>query len=259
MNRKLIVTILVLSLTVTMASAGIAPGFAKQTDMPPGSAIMYCSGGFANVNIGVLNFRFCTNIHIYALDVESGTFGSGDGLLLVFEQNIPTTPPQHFTIPFAYISTNDEAIDFYKMAFSGTAVYRHKTGIPDLDNTRLVSTEELSVERHGNTIIVDFDPKDPMTLDMPASLGWPIATYPFDLPAFHMEWSKIGGSIHTSTVDVIPYVPSLGLSGYTLPTEIMGFIGDATFNCPVWNNKGVPETIANSKIVMHGIKTFVPP
>jgi hypothetical protein len=251
---------------LSMMLAAVAPAFAKQTDMPPDSAILYFSGGQATVDISSLNFPNpalpCTGLYFFALHVESSTFGSGDALVLVLLQpsKMPPPMPSIFAIPFAYITTNAAVIGFVKTVYLGTGIYRHAAGVPDLDNTRVVSSEELSVTRHGNRIAVHFDPDVPMILDFPlGGLGWPKPKVPLVLPAFDMEWDKVGGSIHELQTMALP--KSSGLTGYTVSVEVMGFAAGASFKCADWNQKGVPVTVtaADVRIVMHGDQTFVPP
>ena len=215
-------------------------------------------------------------IIITAYHNEGGNLGRGDTILISL--NISPYP----TFPWAIITTNPDAVATQKLVFSGTPIFISKADsngvVQTLDNTFVVSHKELTVQRHGNSIIVDFNPKNTITLNFPNTPYWPKdyitsipnphpppatipytvkpALYPLVLPAFHLEIDKYGVSFHeASSKTFASSDPNIVLSGYTINSKIMGFHGDATFTCSAWSNPATSDAF----VIMHGKNTIIPP
>lgn len=163
-------------------------------------------------------------------------------------------------IPVGFITSNLDAIPTMHAAFVNTSVYINRGGQVK-DNVKLVSDEELKVEKQGNRISVDFDPQSTITLMYNLFPDWPAPhpgftlTLPLNIPAFHVEFDKSGGSVHTNVTTMLKVAPPLYLSGYTAINERVGFHANADFTCPAWGN---PAT-SDGWITMHGIETWIPP
>ncbi len=276
---------LVTVLLVGFASSSFSVVLAKNVNVPEGETIFYWSGGNTTINVPATFHWPTAKIGILATDNVGGNAGTGDSLLLTLI--VPVTGfPAPVTFPFALITTNPIAAVVQRAVFSGTPIYIHKTDsngvMRTLENIFPVSEEELKVERHGNSITVDFDPKDTITLQFPNTPYWPKdyvtsipnpspppatipytvkpALYPLILPAFHLEFEKYGGSTHfTDSKTFVTTNPDIVLSGYTLSFEDMGFYADATFTCPTWPAAVKEQTAHDAFVTMHGITTVIPP
>ena len=163
-------------------------------------------------------------------------------------------------VPVGFITSNPDVIPTIHATLTNTSVYINRSGQVK-DNVKLVSGEELKVMRQGNRISVDFNPSNTITLiynifpDWPAPHpGFPL-TLPLVVPAFHVEFSKNGGSVHTNVTTVLKAGPPLYLSGYTAIDERVGFRANSDFTCAAWGNPGTSD----GWITMHGIETWIPP
>jgi len=255
-------------LIVTFASAiGYSAVLAKNVNVPDGQKIFYWSGGNTTINVPG-SFHWPTaQIGILAFDNVGGSVGTGDSLLLTLTLPVAGVPT---AFPWALITTNPVAIDVQRSVFSGTPVYIHKTNtggiMQTLENLFLVKNAELNVERHGNSISVDFNPQSTITLQFPNTPFWPRiymgiqpVLYPLVLPAFQLEIEKYGGSTQfISSRTFSTTNPSIALSGYTLSSEQIGFHADATFNCPTWSAPRNMQTSSDAFVTMHGINTIIP-
>jgi hypothetical protein len=265
---KLFGAFLAAFLIVSASSSGVSSVLARDLNVPSGETIFYWSGGNTTVSVPS-SFHWPTaNISIVAYDNEGGNIGVGDTLfitLIIPVGGVPTA------FPWAIITTNTEAIASEKLAFSGTPIYIHKADskgvMQTLDNTFQVTSDELTVDRHGNSITVDFNPASTITLKFPNTPFWPTtymgippALYSLVLPAFHLEIEKYGGSTHfTSSKTFTSTLPGLTLSGYTIATEQMGFHATAAFICPSWPTPVNTQTNSDAIVTMHGINTATPP
>ncbi len=253
---------------MTFASAGsFSAVLGRDVNVPAGTSIFYWSGANTTINVPT-SFQFPTgNISILAFDNLGGNVGTGDTLLLTLILSVSGKPT---TFPWSLITTNEEAAAVQKLAFNGTPVYiNKKIGSTEytLNNIFIVTEDELSVSRHGNSITADFTPVSPIQLKFPSTPWWPTPNvlYPLDLPEFHITVEKYGGSIHSeesrtfATSKPIPTMPPIVLSGYTIASDKMGFYADATFTCPSWLAPRNVQTASDAMVVMHGINTVIPP
>jgi hypothetical protein len=244
MKRLLTIgTVLVLVLAFFASGVGLAPSFAKVTDTVPGGNIQYFSSGHINLTVPIANTGFpFSKLAIKATHFEDSTYGSYDQMTIYFDLG------SLGLVPLTVVTTSQDAADFAKLAWKNTPIY-----IPNLlNNIVKVSSEDLKVERHGNSISAIFNPSNMITLNWPISPG-SHTLIPLNLPAFHMEFNKYGGSEHSTFISLAlkPY------SGYTLKNDIMGFNSDSAFTCTAWNMYGAAGT--SGFIVMHGIQIWTPP
>jgi len=247
MNRKIILMALLTLLIVALGPiSNLSTVLAWDVNVSSNVKIMYYTGGSVSV---IHNFYIGNKLVIGFSHIEGGNIGTGDNLI------ISLSSPAYGLFPFAVISTNPDALSNEQTVWSGTPIYINKEG-KELNNVKLVSSAELQVVRHGNSITVDFNPTSPITLKFPALPSWPtpITTLPLFLPAFHLELNKEDGSIHEITSTTLAS-PTLTLSGYSLENEKMGFNAQSIFTCTAWGN----PVVADAFITMHGIETATPP
>jgi hypothetical protein len=231
----------------------IHPSRGYVTDTVPGGSITYYSRGNVSIDISSLNFRFgngylVPKMSIQATTYEASTLDPTDHATLMLQIQINDAG---VFVPLGIFSTSPETIPFLQNAFKGLPVY--KTGPPVLNNIRLVGNSELQVERHGNSISVNFNPESTTTLYMSAATyPNPSTTKPLIIPAFHIDFNKNGGSMHNDFYQTTlrPY------SGYVVHYSFTGFNADASFTSATWGLKNVAGSSAF--ITMHGIQTWIP-
>ena len=270
--------VLTLFLVTFASTSSFCTVLGKNVNVPEGTSIFYWSGANTTIN-APSSFKIGAQpvqISILAFDNLGGSLGTGDTLLLTAIIPVSGKPT---AFPWAIITTNEEAAVVQKQAFKGTPVYITNTvGGADLNNIFIVTKQQLSVARHGNSITVDFNPTSTITLKFPNTPWWPVPIpnpnpppttipaflYSLVLPAFHLTVEKYGGSIHTEQSKTfestpIPGFPPIVLSGYTLASDTMGFYADATFTCPSWSAPVKVQTASDAMVTMHGINTVIPP
>ena len=229
-NRLLVVITLVAVLAVTT----VAPAFTKNFNLPEGVGRIYYTGGGGGIAPPPdwpVSANPASEVMFVVSHIEAGSLGSGDTLLVM------RTLPTGGWGPMAYFTTNPNALDFAKTLWNGTGAGW---------NTFYVPENELKVERHGNTITASLSvPKDCVT-----RMG-----AVFTIPAFSMELSKVGGSIHTEMTMTLTGYPNA--SGYTMIDEEMGFDGKGVFTCAAWGYDAEP--MINCQIDKHGVQTSYPP
>lgn len=242
-------TVLLLILAVFASGAGLAPSFAKVTDTVPGGNIQYFSSLHLNLTVPTATTGFpFEKLVIRAAHFEDSTYGSYDQMTIYFDLGSRL-------VPLTVITTSQDAADFAKIAWKNTPIYIPNT---PANNVVKISSDELKVERHGNSITADFNPlvsSAKITLHFPNNPTNPTGFYTLYLPAFHVELNKYGGSEHSTFVSLALKQPPL--SGYTLESDIMGFNADSALTCAAWNMYGAAGTSAF--VVMHGIQTWTPP
>ncbi len=221
MNKK----IMCLAFIVLFVAVMVAPAFAKKMDVPEDGYMAYYSGGEAWVVLDPGVFPY-NSYGFYFTFMEGVTsLGSGDALTLFVW--IPLSGG--YWLPAAFFTTNPDIAAYYEAAWGSTLA---------ASNTIVVPETDLKVDRHGNTIT--------------ASLTEQVIQRPFmgdlkeyDLPAFTIELTKVGGSIHQDRSSDMP----VGTNNL----DIMGFEGNGVFN-----TVGSEYEMQDCLITMHGIQTYVP-
>ncbi len=142
----------------------------------------------------------------------------------------PYTPPISASTTWIYALVN------------GTSSYTEVNGNIVTNNIfNNLGTNELKVQTNGTSVTVDFNPAKPITITLDPST-FPPGNFPrtWTLPAFHMDFYGSSGF----TVPSIP--PSFTPSGWKTQTYLVASSGNATFNCPSWNNytTTVPAAVA---------------
>ena len=268
MNKKIPLTVLALALSMMLTA--VAPVFAKNMHLPDNAFdVVYMDGeGVAVVdlpnpvpeNYPPTATKMWIGVHI---DVAPAKY-EGVRLYIMLWEEFPVGGGVYSWQPWAEVATNPNMADLLRVLWGGCAAehnlaaaeyYCALLGIdpsyaPYLttDNVFPVSSEELTVERHGNNILVNLatsqQVKQPMTF----------GTF-YTLPALSMELHKFGGSVHKEGAFVMSGFP--GAWGGTLEYEETGFNANGAFTCPAWGYNAVP--ISEGWITMNGVQTWYSP
>jgi hypothetical protein len=249
-SRKVLSVFLLFVLLAVVSSSAFASVFAKNVDVPEGVKIIYYSRGIANIDVPSgwpTGGQPTTMLRIVATHIEAGNMGTGD-TISIYSYN-PDSPMGPW-VPVALFTTNADALPFYRTVWSGTPV-----AIPPANptNSKIVSESMLTVERHGNRIIAELKAQQSI---MWAKASPPPNYIPVQIPAFKMELDNVGGSVHPEPTSE-KLTGYAGASDYTLNDDVMGFNANGAFTCAVWSY--VERSMTDCAIVMHGIRTYVPP
>jgi hypothetical protein len=222
MNKK--VLIIVLALALNISSVAVAQVFAKNMHVPEDVEIAYGSGGEIRV-VPPPGFPFPTSeLLIHVWDLEEATFGSGDSIIILMWFAGGWLPLAHFT-------TNLDSVKFFEDLW-----FSYPAG---LKNTIFVPETELKVERHGNEIFASLTSQ--VIQKMTGGVWNPVT-----IPAFTIELTKVGGSIHYEGGG--PYVK------YSVYGDSMGFNANGVFTSGAYTY----NTDIDCRIKMQVIYTFTP-
>jgi hypothetical protein len=249
MNKRVLGIVLVLA--ASMAFAAVAPAFAENLHVPEGAKIFYFTGGQSGeINLPSdypLNQHpwHADKMRIYALHIEGGNAFMGDEIVVWF--HLAGSPPLNGWAAWANFITSDNPDD-------ADWLRQFWYALPPSDsvNTASIPSDDLVVDRHGNSITVSLKTPQQMVAHLPFTV-WPV------LPAFDMELNKVDGSVHPEPVvwtntGLPPVLPG---SGWTSIREEIGFNGNGVFTCDDLGYHSAPMT--DCFIVMHGIETYIPP
>jgi len=253
--------ILVLTMAVFMLFAACAPVFAKNMHMPAiASDVVYLSGeGVAIVDLpsGAIPLKPTATKMLIGTHIDVAPAKYVGVRLYVELWEIPPTATSYSWQPWAEVLTNPAMALLIRQFWGGTAaefdaaVYGI-TAEPlhtmmSADNVFLVGANQLTVERHGNNIVVN--------LATPQTVKEPLSTSTWILPAFSMKLDAYGGSVHKETAYVMSGWP--GAWGGTLVAEQKGFNANGAFTCPAWGLNAVSMT--EGWVTMQSKQTFYPP
>jgi hypothetical protein len=230
MNKKIL--IIVLALALNIAVVAVAPVFAKNMHVPEGVEISYFSGGEIRVNTWPsFPSMVQQKLLIHVMNIEAASFGSGDLIIILLWLG--------GWIPLATFTTNPASVEFLTDLF-----YNSPINSPASEkNTIPVSEDELIVDRHGNKIFASLTSQ---VIQMKQMGAW----VPVTIPAFTIELTKIGGSIHNED--------SGSYQLYTIYGESMGFNANGVFSASDTGGLYTYTTDTDCIIKMHAIQTFVP-
>jgi hypothetical protein len=226
MNKKVLVIVLALALNIAVVA--VAPVLAKNMHVPEGVEISYLSGGEIRVDPPP-GFPFpTTKLLIHVIDIEAASFGSGDSIIILMWFGPPTTG---YWMPLAHFTTNPDSVEFFEALWFGWPAGEK--------NTIVVPEDELKVDRHGNEVFASLTSQ---VIQKKVAGVW----NPVSIPAFTIELTKIGGSIHNEA--------SGSYAIYTIYGETMGFNANGVFTSGSYTY----TTDTDCVIKMHTIQTFVP-
>jgi hypothetical protein len=259
-------SILLLAFSMMVSSLTVMPVTAKNLNLPACASNInyYNAGGQAEVALpaGMAGFPIsATAMRFSVVHVEIPNSNIAFDSLLVWMYVKPTGFPLTW-YPFAIIisNANTEQIELLQNYWAGSFVHLDATKyfmnpptntIPfptnfGTDNVIVVEPGVLTVDRHGNSIIVSL--KEQQQFKRPFTTGTLLP-----IPAFTLELKAYGESIHGTETHAIVDIP--GASGYTLVNDYMGFgatgamTGEGYLNGPAVNN---------AMVAMHGTHTYYP-
>jgi len=271
--------IAVLLLTLLMVFPVISPAFSKNLNLPYGAdRVDYVNAGgqaeitlppLPSTNPDLTNYPTTATMMRFSFShTEIPNDDKSFDTLLIWLYLIVTGATEPSWQPFAYITTDKGEVayqsTFWKgsfINFDATLYYMNPPAntIPfpstwSTNNVIGVDSDVLKVLRHGNDVTV--------TLTEPQSVKRPLQPPPgksFMVPAFSLEVTKYGGSVHyTETKDLIGYP---GASGYLFVKDNMGFNANGvvtsvkTTGEKTWMN-GL--SVTNAMVTMQGTHTSTP-
>jgi hypothetical protein len=229
MNKKVLAIAFALALNIAVAA--VAPVLAKNMHVSTGVEMSYFSGGEIKIDPWP-GFPTTNKLLIHVMDIEAASFGSGDSIIMLLWMPVPSPG---YWLPIAHFTTNPDSTEFwrdlwYSLPFNTPASEK---------NTIDVSEDDLIVDRHGNEIFASLTSQ---VIQMKIKGVWTDVP----IPAFTIELTKIGGSIHYKTVGSYQL--------YTIDAEGMGFNAHGVFTSGLYTYPTDTDCI----IKMHAIQTFFP-
>ena len=242
MTTMIAIMLVPLTISLFFASAATVSTVPPNPNMPP--YIIANHDAYCNVTFSTPFSSNITTITFIAEHVVQGTFGSNFVLLSV----VLFSPLASGAKTCSAIFSNGPSTFFavQEGMRNGTSTYTAVNGVITQDNLFQVSSSELSLQRNGTNMTVNFNPTSPVAITLPSAL-FPAASFPatFILPAFQMNLTGSGilTAIPTTTT-------TAGLSpAWTQLTDTVGYNANVAFNCPTWNYTAqLPGTMAESFI-----------
>jgi hypothetical protein len=246
LNKKLLGTILALSLAVIITVAAVVPTLAhgNQSDDGKSDSIItfYGSGGSVNFQLpqGIPSHPTALMIEVYNFDKRS-SLGAMDVMPVYI-----WVPARNAFTTVAIISDNPNP-DFF--AFAKTLLNNTPVWTPPImPNLFQVADKELEVQRHGDVLTVNLTV--PINITLPASLGGS-----FTLPPTALEFRGIDDAFKDE--GTMPLLPSPPLSGYTIKMTFTGKPAWVRVWIKPWTGP-FPITF-DGTLFMHVIRTYTPP
>jgi hypothetical protein len=235
LRMRTLATVLLFATIIYVAAT--APAFAWNLHVPEGAKILYYAGGrSAEIALPVnfpLNVRpwYAEKMIIWAKYIEGGNSQKGvDIEIELYLRGMKAWAP------WAHLYSDSTGLDWVKAM--------NKNLPPEDPENLKVIPNDVYVDRHGNSITISL--KTAQTL----KAGVPKIVY-FTIPPFSLELEKVGGSFHREDISDFPY------SGWTVYIDEMGFKANGAFTCTEWGYNNAP--LFDCDVVMHGIRTYVPP
>jgi len=270
--KKTSITVLLLALLMMFST--LSPAFSKNLNLPYGAdRVDYVNaGGQAEITLPTLpstnpdlaNYpNSATAMRFSFSHIEIPNADKSFDTLIIWVYLTVTGATTPSWQPFAYITTDKSEVAYRSVFWKGSFINFDATlyymnppsnTIPfpstwSTNNVIGVDSDVLKVSRHGNDVTV--------TLTEPQYVKRPLQPPPgksFMVPAFSLEVTKDGGSVHfTDTNDIIGYP---GASGYKLVVDGMGFNANGVVtSVTTWLN-GLPVTNAHAD--MKETHTYTP-
>jgi hypothetical protein len=215
------------AIPILFTASAVAPSnVPPATNMPP-STVGYYNASFTGA-VGVPSIGNITSMAVTVGHVVQSTIGNNWDVL-----GVMLSSPQATGTAAAIITNGPDAVLSYQEAFrNGTSLYTIANGVVTINNVFKVGSNELSVQRNGTHMTVDFNPASPLAITLPPAL-FPARNFSatWTLPAFHMDINGYGSSVFTS-----PYSTTVYPSGWTQIFDLNSYTANMTFTCPSWNN-----------------------
>jgi hypothetical protein len=274
-NKTLIVLSICLAIVLAIPTLAM-PVSAKNLNVPDTNFIdYYDAGGDVTVNLQTPIQVFpspATSIQFRFIHCKIPNSDVSFDNLLVF-LGIPTKDATGATItkyqPYAGFSTSSEYTTFGQAFWSGTFMQldatlyginaNRGTNTVERNNIRVVDSDVLTVERHGNTVFVNLAESQEIFIPL-YGLAKPVAAQPsFMLPAFSLELSKYGDAYYYTGSTVMGDPTSIispswrGASGMTIVHEELKFNANV-----VLTSTGLSGTVTEAVLLMDGRHLFYP-
>ena len=255
MNKKVLGTVLALSLAAIIAVAAVVPALAygKKSDDDKSDSLttFYGSGGNFNLQLppGVPSHPTDLRFEVFDFDRRS-TFGSFGVMTVAL-----WVPALNGYVPVAVVSDspNPEFFDHAHTVLGGTPPWNPAKGF---SNIFPVSDTELEVNKRGNVLTAE--------LTVPVEIALPFQNLPafaslgdmsFTLPSIKIEIRGFDSTFKDEAVqNIVPHPP---LSGYTITQN--------TINRPAWVRVwstpwlGVAPQYTTGTLFVHVTRTYTPP
>lgn len=252
MNRKILIAVLVLSLSVVMAVALVAPSFAHSKKDDDSNVVVYGQHGEVILQLPSGIPSRPTALRLIASDFnKKSEFGAVDTLMVAL-----WIPAASTFVPVAQIvdDSNPDRLAFIQMLFNNTPIWRVSPAFP---NVIQVADKDLDVWKEDDVIFANLTTTVKITLpfdQMPMpQKAWGNLT--FNLPPMMLTFRPIARDFHyEETVSLLPHPP---LSGYTIEVTSMQSPAWVTADIPSWIHGGWLE--ATGHICTHLTQTDIPP
>jgi hypothetical protein len=274
-NKNLLALTICLSIVLAIPTLAV-PVSAKNLNVP--NAILldyYNAGGQVNVNLQTPIQVFptiATSMQFRFIHCEIPNSDVSFDNLLVF-LGFPTTDSNGVVTtnyqPYAGFTTSSDHATFGRVFWFGTYMQldatlyginaNRGTNTAERNNIRVVDSDVLNVERHGNSVTINLAESQEIFIPL-YGLAKPVAALPsFTLPAFSIELNKYGDAFYytgsaTMGNPTNPASPSWrGASGMTIVHEELRFNANA-----VLTSDDLAGTATDAFLMMNGIHTFYP-
>lgn len=246
MKNKVLGIVLVLALSMVVAT--IAPAFAypMNSHVPKNAKIFYVSTGAYSGEINLpsdhpLNVFpwYADKMKIYAWYIEGGNAYRGSDIVILFH----CLGLGGAWVPWARFITSVDPADLAWIRQLGS-------GLPPEDPVNSKSLpKDIAVRKYRTSIIVSL--KTPQAL----KAGIPF-TVNFIMPPFELKLKKIDSLVYTYSETVDAFTGWSRASGWTRYATEIGFNGTGAFTCADWGYNEEPVT---TYFIVKGVITFVPP
>jgi hypothetical protein len=259
MNRKLL-GIAVAILAITLMTT---PVMAKNLNLASNVvAIKYGNGG-GNADFSlatplqVTYFSTTTGIQIKAshIEIPNADLSYDNLVILLWSKGSPTSPSPTWQ-PIAVLTTNPDEVamqkDFWKGTWVNFDIRQYSQTAPlswstkDSDNIRYVDPSVFSVERHGNSAVVN--------LNQEITIKKALWSDSFTLPKFTLTLSGYGESIHfLKTTEITGYLQA---SGESITHDELRFNANGALSFPASSGILNGATVSNGLVNMKQILTI---
>jgi hypothetical protein len=198
----------------------------------------YYTGGAATVNfppvgnitqMTIAAYHVAQSDHIETTDVLSVTL-TGPLAKGTINPRISSNPVQ-----FPYSATTR----WVAALVNGTTTYTEVNGNVLINNIFILGPNEVSVQRNGTRVSVDFKPAKPVVVTLDAAT-FPPANFSstFTIPAFHMDFNGYGSGGYLGQGNLTTASPTAATlpNGWSTASYYDFWPGNATFSAPSWNN-----------------------
>ncbi len=250
MNRKILIAVFVISLSIVMTVAAFAPALARKK-IDEGAIVSTGQHGEVILQLpaGVPSHPTCLRLVADDHDRKSA-FGAGDSMTVAL-----WIPQYNGFMPVALISDNDDPELFVSMKkiFNNSFIWN-----PIMPNILNVTDQDLDVWSKHDVLFANLTKSMKITLPFNLMVGTPYAAWgnlTFTLPPLTLTFRPIAKGFHfEESLTLLPHPP---LSGYSIEVT--------SWQTPAWVTAEIPSWLrtawleASGHICTHLTSTFTPP